>query len=55
MLTQLELDSVEEMLVRELHGFIKKGELNNGEEADALKDVLECLKSVHHLRSGMAK
>lgn len=55
MLNHNDLNSTEEMLVRELHGFINNGELNNGEEIDALKDIFECFESIYRLRAIVAK
>ena len=55
MITHADLDHTEEVLVRELTGFEMKGRLDSGEEVDALKDVLECIKIVHHLRAEMEK
>lgn len=55
MLTHNDLNSTEEMLVRELHGFIHKGELDNGDEIDALKDIFECFESIYRLKAVVAK
>lgn len=44
------LDAIEDLLVDEVKKVIKKGELKDGNEAKALKEVLESIKFVHCLR-----
>ena len=54
MLSNNDLNESEELLIRELHGFIRKGELDNGDEIDEFKDIFECLKMIYHLRANMS-
>lgn len=52
MISMKELEMTEDLLVDELKKVVKKGELKDGTEAKALKDVLEAIKLIHCLRDG---
>lgn len=52
MISDKELDLVEDLLVDELKKTVKKGELKDGNEAKAVKDVLEGIKAIHCIRDG---
>lgn len=52
MISDKELDLVEDLLVDELKKTVKKGELKDGNEAKAVKDVLEGIKAIYCIRDG---
>lgn len=52
MISNKELENVEDLLADELKKVVKKGELKDANEAKALKDVLESIKIIHCIMEG---